>query len=490
MKRMKKVFAVLLTLAMVLGMSITVFADLGTAVIPVNGAKEGTQYQYLQLIRPQASESTGWEFVNDAVAGNFTAALQVSDAQTAIWMLIKSQDSSITGPADVTEATEAQIKAAITNVANGGYTLSEAAGTITVSDAGMYYIRATAPGYTYNPMAAYVSFGYTGGVPSGLHTEGVTAKGTEIKTEKSSDEADSVTEIGRIETYYVGSIVPFVPTSDSNRKYIVKDEITGGAAYEAKDGKMSLTVYYGGEGTTLEDLIASVKSENPPAAGDTFTIDVTGSSFTADLSAILANNTHANQPIVITYQAKVTDVTVGNNVSIGDGTNDSQFGSGSDKLFTGEITINKKDSSDQNTPLEGAKFLISKGTENSKEYAKFDANNKFVEWVTVESEALYVVSGADGKVKVEGLDEGTYHIEEKVAPNGYSINEEIEDVTLSVEGNKATAVLKAEREVLDTKLSSLPSTGGIGTTIFTIAGCLIMVAAAGLFFASRRKSAK
>lgn len=140
MKRMKKVFAVLLTLAMVLGMSITVFADLGTAVIPVNGAKEGTQYQYLQLIRPQASESTGWEFVNDAVAGNFTAALQVSDAQTAIWMLIKSQDLSITGPADVTAATEAQIKAAITNVANGGYTLSEAAGTITVSDAGMYYI--------------------------------------------------------------------------------------------------------------------------------------------------------------------------------------------------------------------------------------------------------------------------------------------------------------------------------------------------------------
>ena len=90
---------------------------------------------------------------------------------------------------------------------------------------------------------------------------------------------------------------------------------------------------------------------------------------------------------------------------------------------------------------------------------------------------------------MEGLDEGTYHIEEKVAPDGYSINEKIEDVTLSVEG-EATAVLEGTREVLDTKLSSLPSTGGIGTTIFTIAGCLIMVAAAGLFFASRRKSAK
>ena len=42
----------------------------------------------------------------------------------------------------------------------------------------------------------------------------------------------------------------------------------------------------------------------------------------------------------------------------------------------------------------------------------------------------------------------------------------------------------------DTQLSALPSTGGIGTTIFTIAGCLIMVAAAGLFFASRKRTNK
>ena len=43
---------------------------------------------------------------------------------------------------------------------------------------------------------------------------------------------------------------------------------------------------------------------------------------------------------------------------------------------------------------------------------------------------------------------------------------------------------------LRTKLSELPSTGGIGTTIFTIGGCAIMILAAGLFFASRRKESK
>ncbi|MCI8993678.1 MAG: LPXTG cell wall anchor domain-containing protein [Eubacterium sp.] len=39
----------------------------------------------------------------------------------------------------------------------------------------------------------------------------------------------------------------------------------------------------------------------------------------------------------------------------------------------------------------------------------------------------------------------------------------------------------------NTRLSSLPSTDGIGTTILTISGCAIIIVAAGLFFASRRK---
>ena len=51
-------------------------------------------------------------------------------------------------------------------------------------------------------------------------------------------------------------------------------------------------------------------------------------------------------------------------------------------------------------------------------------------------------------------------------------------------------VIEYTVDVIDTKLSALPSTGGIGTTIFTIAGVAIMVLAAGLFFVSRRKNAR
>lgn len=44
--------------------------------------------------------------------------------------------------------------------------------------------------------------------------------------------------------------------------------------------------------------------------------------------------------------------------------------------------------------------------------------------------------------------------------------------------------------IVNTTLSALPSTGGIGTTIFTIGGCAIMVTAAGLYFATRKKTEK
>ena len=88
-------------------------------------------------------------------------------------------------------------------------------------------------------------------------------------------------------------------------------------------------------------------------------------------------------------------------------------------------------------------------------------------------------------LKIVGLDEGNYHFEEIYAPDGYSIN----DLGLTVTVNEgASADVTDNFE--DTKLSSLPSTGGIGTTIFTIGGCAIMVTAAGLYFATRKKTEK
>ena len=219
--------------------------------------------------------------------------------------------------------------------------------------------------------------------------------------------------------------------------------------------------------------------------------------FTADLTEVLSNNTYANQSIVITYQAKVTDVMVGNDVKIGNGTpnGESLYGSAHEDLYTGGIEIEKVDEKDITIKLSEAGFIFSKTVGESTKYAKFN-NSKFVEWVDSEADATEVFTNDQGKLEVSGLDAGTYHVTEKTAPEGYSIRAGIEyaEITLGEGQTVATSNLKVsytgDKAVKDTKLSALPSTGGIGTTIFTIGGCAIMIIAAALFFASRRKSAK
>lgn len=64
------------------------------------------------------------------------------------------------------------------------------------------------------------------------------------------------------------------------------------------------------------------------------------------------------------------------------------------------------------------------------------------------------------------------------------------DITKVTTTTTVTDYTNNNVEIPNTKLNALPSTGGIGTTIFTIAGCLIMVTAAGLFFASRKRTNK
>ena len=111
-------------------------------------------------------------------------------------------------------------------------------------------------------------------------------------------------------------------------------------------------------------------------------------------------------------------------------------------------------------------------------------------WTQNEAEADTVTTGDDGKATVKGLDLGTYYFKEVVAPDGYSINATDVFGTITKTDNEGVVTVIGDATMTDTKLSSLPSTGGIGTTIFTVGGCAIMIAAAGLFFASRRKESK
>ena len=166
-------------------------------------------------------------------------------------------------------------------------------------------------------------------------------------------------------------------------------------------------------------------------------------------------------------------------------------------------------------PLQGAEFTL---------YTNYDeetgnVSGQYTNAYHVANEPT-ATSDEAGKINIKGLAAGTYYLKETEAPSEFSLNntvykiqikpefdgeelvswdvivepmdedEETSAVTsgFTVSGGTATADTgNTTTDIMNTTISFLPSTGGIGTTIFTIGGCVIMVTAAGLYFATRKK---
>ena len=514
MKKMRKIFAVLLTLAMVLAMSIPTFAASATT-ITVNGLDPNATVTFKQIIRPNVDTITGWEFIDDNDAKAFTGDknndVSAAEQQNIIWKLIKmeSGDATVTNmPDGITAYTTSEFQTAV-----GSIPTSTSMGTVTngsvtanASSAGIYVINAdskkegAATAYNYAPMAAYVSFGAydtNSGVPSSLVAAVVKAKSTTVDITKTNNETDKVVEVGKVVTYNATTTMPFVSANNNITSFKLVDTIEGAKYVTEKDGqykgkvKVDIAV-----GTTTETAYVDIAKDKD--GKDTITADLT--KYLGKEKPIeneYALNAFANATVTISYKAEVTSTFVNNSIVPNDGTN--TFTPAIDRLYTGTVTLTK--TGENNAKLEKAEFvLVRKDKDNNLKYAvatqtKDKAEYTVNSWVGEKDKATTMVTDADGKIVVKGLDDSvnemTYEFKETKAPEGYSINETNANVKWDTKGTGTEAANRAGSAAMkDTKLSSLPSTGGIGTTIFTIAGCLIMVAAAGLFFASRKRTNK
>lgn len=179
-------------------------------------------------------------------------------------------------------------------------------------------------------------------------------------------------------------------------------------------------------------------------------------------------------------------------------------------VFTYESNNKKVD--DANKPLTGAKFQIKNGDTVIKLVDK--GNGEYV--VADQSLALstsegaspkivdtMVSTGTDAKFNIKGLDAGTYTLVETKAPQGYkvaadtvfhisathsegktenNVDTELADVTLATgEGNSLN------HTIVDSSSSKLPSTGGMGTTLFVLGGGC-MAGLAGIYLISKKRA--
>lgn len=527
MKKIKRVLAMIMAMAMVMGLSMTVSAA-DEPTITINNAGSG-KFTMVQVVEADSKKDTGWDFVDD-YADEFLKAFGYAgedtdiNRQRIIKGMIYAKDDSTASEGEEIEDFANKYAAALATIA-GPLKEEDAkpASRLTVTEAGLYVIQGFEAKYVYSPMAVFVGMDMTTGTPGELKPEAVNAKKQPQWTEKKVDDPDKITEIGRTLTYTVTSTVPYFADTETDKQYWVSDVILKGAEYVLNDNdKLDVSVKVGTQYNKVHEVdVKKYVSKGPDDANyvgkDSFALDLT-----TELK--VANNTYANQTIEVSYQAKVTDVLLHNDAMFGKGAHKSDFGKDSENLVTAKVTFVK--TGDNNVKLNDAVFVLTNGkTGDDLRYASFTTGTssptayKFAGWLK-ETEAKpsgtndfvdnvkLTTGGTDsdnnalGTFTVSGLDykengdtTTKYKFVEIQAPDGYSINETNSTITWDPMTDEdedgipdnLDVELSGNATMADTKLANLPGTGGIGTTIFTIGGCAIMIAAAGLFFASRRK---
>lgn len=501
----KKIGALLVAAVMVLAMASTAFADDATTTNATINVKVGNDALAItgnnaatiwckQVIEPDTTTETGWKFSEGAERA-FTSNLGNVNAQTAIKMLANKVTPN--KYSDIAAATDVQFESALAAVI-----MDEAnkvsSNPFEVPEAGVYAIKAAQEGYTYKAMAAYVGFSDSMTVTGNVD---VAAKRSDKTVTKDVEEAetDHVVAIGDTKTYTVKTQIPAFTPTDNNKYFAIKDIITGAEYVKGDDDKVKVTVKIGDKNVT-DYVVSDVTKTNDKK--DTFTVilknnklgEQTVDANVDEKSVINDANSYYGQEVVITYKAKITEVTA-SNTAYGNVGNDEK-GSEPVNLYTGEITLTKKDATDENKKLAGAGFEVRKKGEESAalNFKQLqDGVYLYVPEEKVGETTTEVVTKADGTVKVQGLDVGTYTFKEVTAPKGYSVNtKDTPTVELKVKenGGVASGVISEGTEITDTKLNALPSTGGMGTYLFTIIGVVVMAGAAGAFFISRRKGSE
>ena len=213
-------------------------------------------------------------------------------------------------------------------------------------------------------------------------------------------------------------------------------------------------------------------------------------------------NAHLNEKATINGANGSTDNKNSVNLEYSNNPNAEGLGKTEDKtvyVFTFAIT-NKKviDSVDGDAlPDAGFRLYTDEGCTQEYKLVKDDTLNAYRPAKDGET-AEEMKSAADGTFPIKGLDAGTYYLKETTTPKGYN-TAAVKAITIkathSISDGQPNVVLSSDstldNKIVDKKGNTLPSTGGMGTTVLYAAGAaIVLVAAFGIAFAVRRRNAR
>ena len=468
-KTFKKLFAALLAAALVLAMAVPAFAVTNATKGSITISKTVTDetytiYRMFKLDSYNAESNTysytvesDWEgFFKTGAGGNY---ITLDGQNHPTWTAADENDSTTVAAfakAALAWAKQKGIQSAGTQEGNGS--------SITFSnlDLGYYLVDSSL------------------GALCGLNTTNpdATIKEKNEKPEIKKEVQTSAGDWSSENNAKIGDTVEYkveIKVADGAQKYTVTDTMSKGLTFNNSSLKV-----------TANDAVTT-----------DYTLTSTTNGFTLVLPETYVSTLTKGTTIIVTYNATLNKDAVidgdgnANEVKLSYGNHQNTVPS---KVTTKsyQFDLVKVDGT-TNKLLDGAEFELADG-ETKLSFVKDDAGNYRVA-TTGDEGATTTITVKGGKVNIYGLAGKTYTLTETKAPDGYNKLVTSETVNLA-DGSKTHAtivdsVYKDGGVVVENHAGTvLPSTGGMGTTLFYVIGGGLMVAAVVLLVTKKRMEHK
>jgi len=459
MKNLKKLMALVIAVVMMMAMGVTAFAADDGSITIQNTVKDSTYEVFKVFDATYSGDKVAYTY--DGSNATFLAALQADSSPFTVkvntagtYNVVKKEDASeadvltfIKGQAGnfgdpVATKTGDGKTQVVSGLAYGYYYITTTTGTAVTIDSALKDVTVIDKNEELPPPDKQESFDKTNWVVEGDANIGDTV---------------SYKVTGKINRYQGEELITSITLTDTLDAGLTRNEdavlkvggntLTAGTDY---------TITYSGQVMTIKVTTATVDADGNP----TFKFD-TGAEYELTYSAVLNENAVVDGDNINTVKLVWND--------------DNDVDEDTTVVRTYDFLLKKTDGTDF---LNGAGFRLYDAKTDGNEIKVAKDNTGYYLSATGNEEIM--VTSADG-VNVRGLKPGTYYLEETTTPPGFNPLTERQEVVITTGATAAVNIT-----VVNQSGSVLPSTGGVGTTIFYILGSILVIGA-GVVLITRRR---
>ena len=474
---MKKIITIILAAIMLLTLSATAFAA-GTGSITINNITPTSTYEIYCILDLESYNNTTGAYsykVNSAWSGFFAtpealAYVAIDGAGYVTWTAAEDDD---------TVAAFAKLALA--------YAKANSISPVQSSGTGDFVITGTSGKFSNLPLGYYL-VDSTVGALCGLTTTNpnasINAKNGVPTVDKQVKE-DSTGNWSDTNTAQIGQEVEFrvtINVHDGAENYVLHDKMSAGLTF--------------GEVTKITHIIPGSDEHTTPT--DKYDVVTTGltddCTFEVRFTQAFCDSLETNDKIIVYYTATLNENAI---IALEGNPNGAGLTFGEENETTWDETktyafgfdIVKTDS--QNNLIDGAEFKIYDAATGGNEIKVVKDGGNYRPATGSEVGESIVVE--DGKVRVVGFDNGTYYLEETVAPAGYNKLTSrqkfiISDANLDSIFNDGVFSTGSGVHVVNKTGNMLPETGGMGTVLFVVLGSIAVLGTGVVLFTMKRYS--